>query len=471
MKTRRTDWNWTQTIGKAALLGAAWLGTTGCTYLSEDGAVVELSEETLALDLPDHCEATRTPTGYTITCDEAVSGEVVLAASEFAANEAVEVLAPITPEVDYCDDPLYETTEWVSISGPHITMYALAGTPAALGGQLLVDRHEAAYGAVRLALEIDSEPLLDLIVSPSRSAARYHGLDYGLAIPGLDRIEAVYDGSAEAFLRVQPGYLLTSSLLGYVVPAEHYALPLLAVGLADHLDQSGRDLHLDYAYAVVSGVDGAMTLGELGEADVWGENPAVGGSLVAFLAERHGMPEVIALIQATAVTWQDDGYFHADAGFIDSEASLEALLAVEVPVATGESWEELRAAWQLEVLERLSAPLPEVSVEDRAAIVNLVLVADLAQNVNDVDAYRAVMDGFYCDDFDDAARFETASQMTQAFDDVETQVLAVYPAPTLNYRSARVLATREQGVDGISTTFYDVEKFPTGWRIIATAEW
>jgi hypothetical protein len=115
--------------------------------------------------------------------------------------------------------------------------------------------------------------------------------------------------------------------------------------------------------------------------------------------------------------------------------------------------------------------LPEVAAEDRAAIVNLVLVADLARNENDPNAYRATMDGFYCETFDDAARFETATQMTAAFEEVETEVLAVYPAATRNYRSARVVATRTQGADGVSTTFYDVERFPTGWRIIGTSEW
>jgi hypothetical protein len=81
------------------------------------------------------------------------------------------------------------------------------------------------------------------------------------------------------------------------------------------------------------------------------------------------------------------------------------------------------------------------------------------------------MDGFYCEGFDDAARLELATEMTEAMADVETEVLRVYPAATRNFRTARVLATRRQGFDGASTTYYDVEHFPSGWRITGTPEW
>jgi hypothetical protein len=60
------------------------------------------------------------------------------------------------------------------------------------------------------------------------------------------------------------------------------------------------------------------------------------------------------------------GDYHADAGYVDTLESLEGLLMDTVPVAMGESWEELRTAWQDQVQATLSAPLREVSGEDRA---------------------------------------------------------------------------------------------------------
>jgi hypothetical protein len=89
------------------------------------------------------------------------------------------------------------------------------------------------------------------------------------------------------------------------------------------------------------------------------------------------------LIQETAVTWQDEAYFHSDAGYVDTLDSLEGLLMDAVPVTMGESWEELRAAWQHQVKQTLSAPMPEVTGEDRQAIENLVAVADAALNGDD----------------------------------------------------------------------------------------
>lgn len=465
------------TVGRTVLLGAAWILATACTYLTEDGGVVFAEGDAMALELPDNCEAHRTASGYTVSCSEG-SGDAAgdsTTTSEFAATEGVALgegaPPPVVPEVDHCDDSAYEAGTWVSVAGPHITLHAVAGTAAANEAQALLAQHESAYAAVRGALGISTEPGLQLILSPNRVAASHFGLEFGLAVPGAGRIEAIYDGSPDAYVKTHPGYLVTASLLGHVVPSGHYALPLLAVGLNEHLDQSGRDLHLDYAYSVVSALDDAETLGELDDSDVWGDNSAVAGSLVSFMAARHGMDKVMNLVDATAVTWEDEGYLHAEAGFIDTEERLDALLAQAVPEAMGEEWADLRNVWQREVLGRLNTALPEVEDEDRDAIVNLVRVADQALNGNDAAAYRAIMDGFYCEGFDDAARLDVASEMTQAMADVDTQVLRVYPGQARNFRTARVLATRTQGFDGVGATYYDVEHFKAGWRVTGTPEW
>jgi len=466
------------TVGRTVLLGAAWILATACTYLTEDGGVTFSEAEAFALNLPDNCEAHRTASGYTVSCDEAAEGTVApggnTTTSEFATTEGVALgegaPPPVAPEVDPCDDSASENATWIRAASAHITLHAVEGTAAATEASALLAQHEAAYTSVRASLGLVAEPSLQLILSPNRATAAHYGLEFGLAVPGAGRIEAIYDGATGAYIKAHPGYLVTASLLGHVVPTDHYVLPLLAVGLSQHLDQSGRNLHVDYAYTVVSALDG-LTLGELNEGDVWGENATAAGSLVSFMAERHGMAKVMDLVEATNVTWQDEGYLHAEAGFIDSEERLDSLLGQAVPEAMGEEWADLRNVWQLEVLSLLNDPLPEVPAEDRAAIVNLVRVADMALNENDPSTYRAVMDGFYCEDFDDATRLEVAGEMTQALADVHTEVLRVYPGATRNFRTARVLATRQQGFDGVSTTYYDVEQFPTGWRVTGTPEW
>jgi len=472
-------WDEVNAISRLALFGMAFAGATACTYMTEDGALPPPMDLELQFDLPEHCEASRTLSGYVVTCDPVPGQEGSTGAStlsEFGVEgaglgEEDGAASLVTPDVDFCDELLYEGAEWVSIAGSHVTLYALAGTEALTDGPLLLDRHEAAYEVVADAIGLTATPHIDLFVSPNRAAAAERGLDFGFAIPGGGRIEAIYDGAPYAYLKQHPGYLVTQSLLGHVLSAEHYALPVLATGLGEHLDQSGRDLHLAYAYDIVTAADGAVIPGELSEDDVWGNNFSSAGSLVSFMVERHSQAQVMDLIQATAMTWQDEAYYHSDAGYVDTLESLTGLLADMVPAAMGESWEELRAAWQDQVQATLSAPLPEVTGDDRDAIVNLVGVADAALNGDDANAYRAVMDGFYCEDLDDEARLGVASDMTQALAEVETQILRIYPTGTRNYPTARVLATRGQGADGGSTTFYDVERFPAGWRITQTPEW
>src|SRR5688572_3759554 len=71
----RTMANWMAreealTVGRTVLLGAAWILASACTYLAEDGSVMFPANEAFALELPEHCEATRTSSGYTISCTE-----------------------------------------------------------------------------------------------------------------------------------------------------------------------------------------------------------------------------------------------------------------------------------------------------------------------------------------------------------------------------------------------------------------
>jgi len=55
-------------LGRAFLLGAGWALVVGCTYLTEDGAIIRPGGEALALELPEGCTADRTSSGYAIFC-------------------------------------------------------------------------------------------------------------------------------------------------------------------------------------------------------------------------------------------------------------------------------------------------------------------------------------------------------------------------------------------------------------------
>lgn len=70
MRTSRTNRESARTIGAALLFGAAFLVAMAAASSSQDGGLMPLSDDVLALDLPENCEAKRTLSGIAISCDE-----------------------------------------------------------------------------------------------------------------------------------------------------------------------------------------------------------------------------------------------------------------------------------------------------------------------------------------------------------------------------------------------------------------
>jgi hypothetical protein len=437
------------------------------------------------------CAVTPTDTGYIVVCtgpDGSISVRAEIdvtlhvtgdgaagAPSEPAPGDDVAVPAEptvlIVPETDGCDDELYAGAEWGSSTSSHFVLWYIENTAAHRDASDILSAAESAYSDIRAALGISAEPVIDLILSPNRLAADYYDLGKGVAYGSLNRIEAVYPGSADSYLTLHPGYLLTQVLLRKVVEAGTYVLPFLATGLGEYLDGSDRDLHLEYAYRLVQGAEAEPYVGKFGDSDVWGDNPGMSGSFMQFMAERYGMAQVTQVVQETSVSWLDGGYVHSDWAAIDSAAQVEGLLADVVEQVTGEPWETATAAWRGAVLARLEGNLPEVPSDDRSEIVNLVAVADHAMNTDDAALYRATMEGFYCDWLAEEERQRIAYDMVTTLSNVETTVLRVYPRATRNFATAHVVATRSMGDGNVSTTYYIVEHFETGWRIASAPEW
>jgi hypothetical protein len=73
MRMNRTTSESARTIGVAVMFGAAFLVAMVAASSSQDGGLLPLSDDALALDLPEHCEAKRTLSGIAIACDDAVS--------------------------------------------------------------------------------------------------------------------------------------------------------------------------------------------------------------------------------------------------------------------------------------------------------------------------------------------------------------------------------------------------------------
>jgi hypothetical protein len=70
MTRKRTAGDSARTVGVALLFGAAWFVAMAVATSVEDGGLLPLSDDSLALELPEHCAATRTLSGIAISCDE-----------------------------------------------------------------------------------------------------------------------------------------------------------------------------------------------------------------------------------------------------------------------------------------------------------------------------------------------------------------------------------------------------------------
>jgi hypothetical protein len=62
-------WEDVDAMGRLALFGLAFAAITVGTFVAEERALPPLTDRDLQFDLPENCEANRTSSGYTVTCD------------------------------------------------------------------------------------------------------------------------------------------------------------------------------------------------------------------------------------------------------------------------------------------------------------------------------------------------------------------------------------------------------------------
>lgn len=465
-------------VRTAILAATATALASACTYVVEgssgEGADLTVSSTT--------CSIEQQGDQMVIVCADEGGTTQIDAGTKFFPRDSTgddepgeapveEGLPPLEfPLVQRCKTSTFGSAAWVTTPSSHFQINTLEGSVANNFSAAIVEHYEGAYAAVRQAIALEEEPMISVFLSPDRTTAHAQGKAWGRSFFD-DRIEAIWTGSDKDFHRLHPGNLIAVTLLRHTIPAGRFGLPVLATGLAEYLDQSERGLHLAYTYHLISGSGSRALVAEFTDNDVVYGNAPLGGSLVGFLVERLGLPVVIDVFQDSSVTWGNNSFQYESVGVIDSASQLDLVLADSLNRLTGQSWAELKDAWRAVVLQTLSSPIPQVSSTDQSEIVNLVRVADLALNTDDADLYRSVLDGFYCVGMDEEARSEVSRNMVEVFEGVETTVLRIYPLQTRNFPTAWVAATRKQGEDVVSTTYYEVENFEAGWRITWAPEW
>jgi hypothetical protein len=373
---------------------------------------------------------------------------------------------------DDCNDSTHAGQTWSSTSSAHLVAWTLPGTDAEGDVAGILAAREAAYTDITTRLGITSNPTINVYLSPNRLAAAQHGKSFGGAFPGQDRVEVVYTGSPNGFETLRPGNLLTRALEYHIDTANPKRVPLLSVGLAEVLDQSGRDLHDAYAQNLQAGTETRVRIASFDSGDVTGRNVGRAGSLVKFLIDSYGMPAFLDIFKATAVASASGCAMRSTVyGCINSATALTNMLDGVISAQTGDSWATVAAAWKAEVDSHLATVNLSLPRADRDAIKNLVNLMDQAIITDDAATYRSTMEGFYCDWTGEAGRTDIAARTVDAYQSTQSNIVRIYPTGVSNFTTARV-AVRRIDERGIATFFnLSFEKLPQGWRVTYGPDW
>lgn len=379
--------------------------------------------------------------------------------------------SPVPLVADMCDEPTYSGTSWQTTTSEHFSLSALPGTPGDTERAAIAARLEAAYADIRTALGITAEPHLTVNLSPSRNAAVAHNRGFGRAWPNVGRYDVIYTGVGNSYEMLRYGQLLTVMLDFHVDPINRYRVPVLATGIAEYLDQSGRDLHAAYAQQLVAGVEARVRIAEMDSKDVNGRNYGRSGSLVQFLIDRYGMETFVDIYRASAVTWNGTCNVHMTYGCIATPDQLTSMLDGLLFTHTGDRWNDIQPLWLAEIEAAIDALPVGLDANATAEIENLLVVMDEAISNDNAAKYRTTIEGFYCDWGGDAERNAISARAVNAFGSVTTQVLALYDTGIKNFPTAQafVMRTDNMGIPQFAT--FQFEQLPIGWRVTYSPDW
>jgi len=381
------------------------------------------------------------------------------------------ITEPTALVTDFCDDNAFAGATWLSYSSAHFTLNYLPGTPAETDRFAIAGRLEAAYADIRSQLGVTATPSFTVNLSPSRAAAYQHNRAYGRTWPDLNRYDVIYTGAPDSFEVMRYGWMLAQMLDYQIDATNRYRSPLLTTGVAEYLDQSGRDMHAAYALQLDAGIESRVRIAELDARDVNGRNPGRAGSLVQFLVDRYGMWKFGEIYRATTVSWNGSCYSNPTYGCVSTPEQLTAMLNGVLTAKTGEGWATVQPLWQADIERALESDLLAMGPSITSQIQNVVRVMDKALATGDAAMYRSTLEGFYCDYGGEQMRAQIADRAVTAFGATTSKVLAIYDTGIKNFSTAQVLVQRTD--DHGATTFGTLmfEHVPVGWRVSYGPDW
>ncbi|HVH43562.1 MAG TPA: hypothetical protein VM925_14505, partial [Labilithrix sp.] len=169
---------------------------------------------------------------------------------------AARFAAPATPPdpsrtmgvvTDVCDeDPMEHVDFAVREIAPFRIRY-LPGTAAERDLVGIAETRRKALQNITRALHVDEPRTLELSFAPNPLAAMAHKIKGGGASPWGGRVMALYLEHPNTYERQRFGHELTHVVGFHLDPDHREHLPIVVEGLAELLDQSGREPHRTFA--------------------------------------------------------------------------------------------------------------------------------------------------------------------------------------------------------------------------------
>ncbi|HBB67796.1 MAG: hypothetical protein A2X28_03660 [Elusimicrobia bacterium GWA2_56_46] len=343
---------------------------------------------------------------------------------------------------------------FVSSESPHFIFHYVKDSAAGREMAAIAANRERAYAAISAALGEAPGGRIDITFYPDRGSTPS---GFGEGSTSGDSISAVYFDFSPCYEKISYGHELAHALSFRLLGGRH-SVPLLAEGMAEYLDQSGRDLHEWLSYK--SRILGYQSRFSVENADLAYGNDlsslsyTKAGSFVKFLVEAAGWKKFMELYAAT----RELGRLHPDERLERFGEKFKEIYGR--PLENAEAgWNKAAAPFQAKDLPRLPAP-------DEAEVRKLFSSQDAAVIKSDAQAFSLTYDRIgrkrirY---FDGNLKFYMEKLL-------ETQVNEIYDLGVKNGRRALVRATRRFKDLTTRKIAYYVEKLEDGWKI-QNEEW
>jgi len=336
----------------------------------------------------------------------------------------------------------------VTFESPHLVLHYVKGSAADRDLGQITRKRELACQSISDALGVKLEKKIDIYLYPTRESTR-SGLGEG-STKDMNTILVNYYDFTPCYEKIHFGHELTHAISARLVKSH---LALLSEGLAEYLDQSGRDLHASFSHH--SRIFDHRVPFRMEREDVIDQRDysrylllyTKGGSFVKFLVEGSGWKRFRDFYRATA----NLGILHP---LEDFAKKYKEIYGEELVIA--------EARWNAVLAPYCTAfELPRLAKSDDAAVRSLFAEQDAAASLHDATRIASTYDRL---NRKMNSQFE-ATMNYYANGLVSTELQDVFDLGIKNGHYALVNAVRHFNDGSTHQIQYKVEKMEDGWTI------